>query len=282
MILLSHYQVHELIRARGYHDSVDVSPDLGLSLVKVQLGDMVCFPGEEPISWTLVEEIEGKKNNCFQVKNGEASSIQVFSEVYNRIYSLYPTQSAPTMLISGIPMHRIKDTDPWKDSQAKIIAFGKVGGQVLDTATGLGYTAILAAEKADRVISIELDPAARWIAKQNPWSQGIFESTKIRLMIGDSAEMISTFHDRSFDGIIHDPPMISMAGDLYSLEFYKEAFRVLSPNGRMFHYIGNPESTSGKSITQGVIKRLYEAGFSRVVPSPESFGVLAYKYRKMA
>ena len=179
-------------------------------------------------------------------------------------------------------MHRIKDTDPWKDSQAKIKAFGNVRGQILDTATGLGYTAILAAESADCVMSVELDPAAQWIAKQNPWSQPLFNNTKISLRIEDSAEIIKAFDDRSFNGIIHDPPMINMAGELYSLEFYKETFRVLSPNGRLFHYVGNPESTSGKNITQGVIKRLYEAGFSRVVPSPESFGVMAYKYRKMS
>lgn len=282
MIVLSHYQTHKLINARGNRDNIEVSPDLGLSTVKVRIGEMVHFPDEYPITWTLVEEIEEKKNNCFQIENGEAVSIQVFSEVYNRIYSLYPTQSAPTMLISGIPMHRIKDTDPWKDSQAKIKAFGTVGGQILDTATGLGYTAILAAENAERVMSIELDPAVQWIAKQNPWSQLLFKNTKISLRIGNSADIIKALDDHSFNGIIHDPPMISMAGDLYSLAFYKETFRVLSPNGRLFHYVANPESTSGKSITQGVVKRLYEAGFSRVVLSPEAFGLMAFKYRKMA
>ena len=282
MIVLSHFQTTPLLEARGKRDTLTISPDLGLSLVEVLLADRVYFPQEEPISWTLVKKIEEKKNNCFQVQNGDALKIQEFSEVYNRIYTLYPAESAPTMLISGIPMHRIKDTNPWRDSQQKIIAFRETGGHILDTATGLGYTAILSAENADRVTSIELDPAAQMIAKQNPWSQDLFKNPKINLIIGDSGEIIKNFKEASFSGIVHDPPMLSMAGELYSLIFYKEAFRVLKPNGRMFHYIGDPASRSGNSVTRGVIKRLEQAGFSRVVPSPDAFGVMAYKYRKMA
>ena len=282
MIVLSHFQTTPLLEARGKRDAVKISPDLGLSFVEVLLGDYVYFPQEEPISWTLVKKIEEKRNNCFQIENGEAVKIQEFSEVHNRIYTLYPTESAPTMLISGIPMHRIKDTNPRKDSQDKMTAFGETGGHILDTATGLGYTAILSAETSDRVTSIELDPAAQMIAKQNPWSQDLFTNPKINLIIGDSGEIIKTFKEHFFSGIVHDPPMLSMAGELYSLTFYKEALRVLKPNGRMFHYIGDPASRSGNSVTRGVINRLKEAGFSRVVPSPNAFGVVAYKYRKMA
>lgn len=282
MIVLSHLQASQLLEARGKQDTVKISPDLGLSFLKVRLGDSIFFPQEEPISWTLVKRMEENKNNCFQVEGGEAIKIQEFSEVNNRIYTLYPTESAPTMLISGIPMHRIKGTNPWRDSQAKMIAFGKTGGHILDTATGLGYTAILAAENADQVTSIELDPAAQMIAKQNPWSHALFTNPKINLILGDSVEIIKIFRDNSFSGIVHDPPMIKMAGELYSLIFYKEAFRVLTPDGRLFHYIGDPTSKSGNSITRGVIQRLEEAGFSRVVTHPDAFGVMAYKYRKMA
>ncbi len=282
MIILSHYQASPIIDARGKTSLVKISPDLGLSFVEVRLEQEVYFPNQSPISWDLVKEIIKKKNNCIKIENGKALAIREFSEVFNHVYTLYPTETAPTMLVSGIPMHRIKDTNPWKDTQIKINAFGQIRGHILDTATGLGYTAILAAEDADMVTTIELDPAAQRIAKLNPWSKKLFKHPKISQRIGDSAEIIKTFADRSFSGIVHDPPMFSMAGELYSLSFYREAFRVLTPDGRMFHYIGNPESKTGKSVTRGVVDRLHQAGFSRVVNCPNAFGVMAYKFRKMA
>jgi predicted methyltransferase len=71
--------------------------------------------------------------------------------------------------------------------------------------------------------------------------------------------------------------MFSLAGDLYSLAFYQEAVRVLKPSGRIFHYIGDPESKSGARTTAGVIRRLQEAGFQRVNHAARAFGVVAYK-----
>ena len=64
--------------------------------------------------------------------------IQFFSEQTNQLYSLMPTERAPTMLISGIPMHRIKNTDPHADTLEKIKTIAPITGHVLDTATGLG------------------------------------------------------------------------------------------------------------------------------------------------
>ena len=105
----------------------------------------------------------------------------------------------------------------------------------------------------------------------------MFENPKIHQIIGDSNEVIETFEEGAFSGILHDPPMFSMGGELYSLDFYRQAYRVLKPNGRMFHYIGNPESKSGRRLTSGVIERLKQAGFSRVTRQPKAFGVLAQK-----
>jgi hypothetical protein len=58
---------------------------------------------------------------------------------------------------------------------------------------------------------------------------------------------------------------------------YAELFRVLRRRGRLFHYIGNPASPSGKSVTQGVVRRLKEADFTCVEPAPRAFGVVAAK-----
>jgi len=60
--------------------------------------------------------------------------------------------------------------------------------------------------------------------------------------------------------------------------FYRRLVRVLRRGGRLFHYIGNLESKSGRIVARGAMRRLREAGFSRVVRRPEAFGLVAYRY----
>ncbi|HEX9616684.1 MAG TPA: methyltransferase [Anaerolineales bacterium] len=279
--MLSHFQAAPLLEARRAGElSARTSPDLGLSTVTVQLDpERISFPGGESLSWEELEAIAADKTACYQVRNGTAEVIEKFSENSGLYFALMPTESAPTMLISGIPMHRIKDTNPYQDTLSKIKAIAPLHGRVLDTATGLGYTAIQAAKTAEQVVTIEIDPVAQEIARFNPWSQELFENPRIRQIIGDSYEEIERFETGSFSTIIHDPPVFSLAGDLYSGAFYRQAFRVLKRGGRMFHYIGDPESKSGARTTRGVARRLQEAGFGRVVHKPRAFGVLAYKDR---
>ena len=235
------------------------------------------FPAGESLDWKSLEEISDNEIACYSVAENIARPIKGFSEFSGRVYGLMPTASAPTMLISGIPMHRIKDTDPYQDTLQKIKAIAPLMGDVLDTTTGLGYTAIEAARTAQRVVTIEIDPTAQEIARLNPWSQALFENPKITQLIGDAFDEIEKFEAESFSAIIHDPPMFSLAGDLYSLAFYQQAFRVLKHNGKIFHYIGDPESKSGARVMAGVIRRLQEAGFKRVTRAPRAFGVVAYK-----
>jgi predicted methyltransferase len=156
-------------------------------------------------------------------------------------------------------------------------ALGAAVGRTLDTATGLGYTAIEASRTADRVITIELDPAALEVARYNPWSRELFDNPRLEQMMGDSFDVIREFADGEFDRVIHDPPAFALAGDLYSSDFYIELYRVLQRDGRLFHYIGNPESKSGRTVTRGAIRRLQEAGFSRVVRRPKAFGLVAFR-----
>jgi len=37
------------------------------------------------------------------------------------------------------------------------------------------------------------------------------------------------------------------------------------------------ESKSGRTVVRGAVRRLQEAGFSRVVRRPKAFGLVAYK-----
>jgi predicted methyltransferase len=95
----------------------------------------------------------------------------------------------------------------------------------------------------------------------NPWSQELFDNPKITQRIGDSFDVVAELKSGSYSRIIHDPPVFALAGELYSGEFYRQLHRLLRNNGKLFHYIGDPESKSGRSMTAGVIKRLQQAGF---------------------
>lgn len=279
LIVLSHFQAAPLLAARRAGSAtLDVSPNLGLSVVEVALEpEGVRFPGGEHLDWASLERIAAAENACFVVEGGQARDIRVFSEHTNWLRTLMPTSGAPTMLVSGIPMHRIKDTDPYRDTLTKIAAVAPITGRVLDTATGLGYTAIEAAKTAAEVVTIELDPAALDVARLNPWSRALFEDARIRQIVGDAFEVVRTLDDESFTRVLHDPPWLSLAGELYSLAFYQQLYRVLRRGGRLFHYIGDPTSKSGQRTTAGVIRRLMEAGFGRVDRRPEAFGVVARK-----
>ncbi|MCS7055751.1 MAG: RsmD family RNA methyltransferase [Thermoflexales bacterium] len=276
-IVLSHYQAVPLLEARRAGQSTArLSLNLNRSSCDVVLdADGVRLPDGRRIAWRIIERVAASESGCYRVGE-DAEKIQTYSEATGRTYSLYPTPLAPTMLVSGLPMHRIKDTDPYHDTLAKIRA-ASPRGRVLDTCTGLGYTAIEAARSADEVITVELDPAAQEIARFNPWSQALFDDPKIIRIIGDSYDEVRRFDDGYFSRVIHDPPAFALAGDLYSAAFYAELFRVLRPGGRLFHYIGDLNSASGGRIARGVVERLKQAGFHRVKPAPAAFGVVAHK-----
>lgn len=281
MIVLSHFQAKELLHGRAAEKSLTpISPDLGLTTVKVKVeADGVIFPDGQRLDWKGVERIRRSEVGCFRFEGGELHKIHTFSEYTQRHIGLMPTNGAPTLLVAGFPMHRIKGTDPYQDTLTKIKCIKPVIGLVLDTATGLGYTAIEAAKTADKVITIEIDPAVLEVARLNPWSRALFEDPKIESRLGDSLDEVQKFESDSFERIIHDPPTFSLAGDLYSGAFYRSLFRVLKQGGRIFHYTGDPKSRSGRRVTEGVIRRLEDAGFRGVRRRPEAFGVVAHKER---
>lgn len=283
MIVLSYVQIKPVLRARRHGDiatgatGVSLSPDLGLTTVAVTLDDAgIAFPTGERLSWADAETIAESETICFALESGGLRKIQVFSETTNRNVSLMPTTGAPTLLIAGFPMHRIKGIEPQQDTLNKIKA-ARPTGRVLDTSMGLGYTAIQAARTSEHVVTIELDPAVVEIAEQNPWSRELFTSPKIERRTGDSFDAVEAFADTTFSCILHDPPTIQLAGDLYSGEYYRHLYRILKPRGRLFHYIGDLRSPSVSRIVKGVVARLTAAGFKSVQNHPEAYGVLALK-----
>ncbi len=277
-MILSHYQASPLLRSRKKGEtSVRTSIDLNLTQTLAELTDSgLMLPDGRVAPWPAIREAEENENGCFAIEGAVATKIQAFSETTDRMITLFPTPGAPTLLVSGIPMHRIKGTNPYHDTLTKLRAIGTISGRVLDTCTGLGYTACQASRKNTReVVTIELDPSVLEVARQNPWSNELFESAKIVQLEGDASELISDFPDEWFDYIIHDPPQFNLSGELYSSDFYRHLLRILAAGGRVFHYLGDPESRTSGSVTRGAVRRLKDVGFGHVIPHPEASGVVA-------
>ena len=210
------------------------------------------------------------------------AEIKFYSEKTGKFYRLVRTKTWPYLEISGIRMHRADTVDPKTDAILKIRSLGKIYGTVLDCCTGLGYTAILAArnKRVDKVITIEKDENVISIAKRNPYSRELFENEKIELIIGDVFYETQKFENEYFNFIIHDPPRISIAPEPYSLEFYKQLFRVLKRNGKILHYVGRPGIRQGKRYLKGIIKRIRLAGFSRIKKDEHSLSLIIEKIKE--
>ena len=278
-MILSYIQTRPLLEARRRGQTVvETSTDLGMSASSATLSDEgVSFATGERLDWGSIEKISKSEVKCYVVSEQGIEPVQVYSEATGRVCSLLPARGAPSMLIAGFVMHRIKDIDPWQHAQRMVAAIAPVSGSILDTTTGLGYTAILAARTAESVTTIELDPGVQTIAQRNPWSRELFANPIITRVMGDACEVVPTLASESFQRVVHDPPTFALAGELYSGALYRELYRVLKRGGRLFHYVGDPDSKASGGVTRGVIQRLQEAGFPRVVRHAEAYGVVAYK-----
>ena len=278
-LILSHHEVAPLLAARRGGDANTLaSGDLCRTQAEVALTDTgVIFAGRPLVPWPALERIASATSKCFEVLGDTLHELRVFSETTGWVRSLFPTGKAPTTLVAGFTMHRISGIDPHEDTVRKVNGASPLAGRVLDTATGLGYTAMLAARTAESVVTVELDPAAIELARSNPWSDDLFAARNITQHIGDVGTLIEQFEAGSFARVVHDPPTLKLAGELYSAAFYGQLHRVLAAGGKLSHYIGDPSSPSGGRTTRGVIDRLREAGFRHVVAVASAYGVVATK-----
>ncbi|MEM0026880.1 MAG: RsmD family RNA methyltransferase [Ignisphaera sp.] len=241
-----------------------IALDLGttIRIVKVAIGSIL-ISGTE-ISFDELASME--YGFVYKYLGGKLYRIDLYDS--GNYYKLKPlsNRDPPTLEINGIQMHRTVDVNPWKDTIMKVSSLGSLRGKrVLDICTGLGYSSIVEVSKgAKEVISIEKDPNVLHIASLNPWSKGL-EDNRIRIVLEDATIAIKSFSDEEFDAIFHDPPRYSISGELYSLDFYKELYRVLKKGGMLFHYTGEPGKHSNISIIKGIKRRLEQAGFEYVV-----------------
>ena len=252
-----------------------VSLDLGISTSDINVsGETVNLAGHE-VKLDDLREISGKDNSVFFPDDGIFYQVAISS---GRFYKLFPTAGAPTIEIDGVRMHRTKETTPDRDTDEKLGVLGVSGGRVLDTCMGLGYTAIGAFNRgAEVVVSVEREPPVVRVAQMNPWSSRLFEG-EISLLLGDSFSVVDVFPEGFFDWVIHDPPRLTHAGELYSEEFYRKLYRVMTRDGRLFHYTGEPRSRyRGVDLQRGVQRRLRAAGFRGMEYHPGVMGITCEK-----
>lgn len=281
MILLSRPAADRILAAlEGGETSVAATLDLGRTESELTLRDgAVRLPDGQVLPGHRLREVVEAPGSVFTVVDDDLAKVTWYSEDTGKVYTLRATDGWPALEISGILMHRIKDTDPKEDAASKIAAIGPIRGEVLETCCGLGYSAIHAAETANHVIAYEADPNVLDMARLNPYSAPLFqEGGRIDVRREDVAEAIRVLPDDAFDFVIHDPPTLAVAGDLYGDAFYGELLRVLRSGGRLFHYTGDPGSRSrGQDLPGRVKDRLSRVGFRRVRREPQALGVSARK-----
>jgi hypothetical protein len=279
VILLSFTQALEMLNQFQHGTESRTSLDLGKTETTVSLREgCVHLSGQARITLDDLRMVADREDAVFAVRECVVEKVMWFSDATSRTYKLRPTADWPALEISGILMHRIKGTTPRRDAEAKLRTVCPVRGAVLDTCMGLGYTAILAASTADSVTVIEKDDNVLEMARLNPYSRAIFEDPKIKLVSGDATEVVVGLGDATFDIVNHDPPTLSVAGELYADALYVQLARILKPGGRLLHYTGAPGSR-GRRIDLGasVSRRLARLGFAKVRIDSETGCILAMR-----
>ena len=272
-------RVAERILNAAPRGGVSVTLDMGLSEEQVVVEEEYAVIRGSNIRLGDLEGVLEDDRAVYVVINGSLRKLAWYSAgSYYKLRCVAPVE-APTIEINGIHMHRVSGITPWRDSEAKVRLLSiRRGDRVLDVCTGLGYTAIWALKMgADEVLSIEKDTNVLEMACYNPWSRWL-EDQRVSIILGDASKVVEVLEDRSFDKVIHDPPRLALAGELYALSFYRELYRILKPGGVLVHYTGRPGYRRGKDVMGGVKGRLEKAGFV-AKRRPEISAVLAFKPR---
>ncbi|MEI8349508.1 MAG: SAM-dependent methyltransferase [Candidatus Omnitrophota bacterium] len=249
----------------------NIKVDFGLDQACVKIEeDKVFF--ENGCVLDLNEEI--KENFCYDLDKQGLHKVAFFAEDTNRFYKLTPTADWPTFSVGSVPMHKLRS--PRLDTQQKI-DFLRPYGLVLDTCTGLGYTAIASASRAEKVITFERDENVITLAGVNPCSRQLFLLSNIERKIQDVTEGIKTFPDEYFNCIIHDPPTFKLSPELYSPAFYAQLLRVLKRAGKLFHYTPLYKIRQGVDFPLRIKQKLIKTGFKALEYSLEKGGILCRK-----
>lgn len=245
--------------------------DLGLKKVKVLKAETTALIDDR---LKLDLNIKIKSNFLYYLDESGVEKISFFSQNTNRFYKLVPTHDWPTISIGSVPMHRLKS--PLKDTQSKIRAL-RPYGYCMDTCMGMGYTAFLLAKEAKKVITFEKDENVFLLARLNPFSRKMFSTHNITIKKDDVAQGILKIKSGCFDCILHDPPTLKLAGELYSDRFYSQMHRVLQRRGRLFHYTPLYKIKQGFDFPATIMRRLKKTGFKNLVYARGAGGIICSK-----
>ena len=106
------------------------------------------------------------------------------------------------------------------------------GFQLFETCMGLGYcTEVLLRGPVARVITCEISEEVIGLARRNPWSQVALWDRRVEVMLGSALDVAGDLPSGSIDYILHDPPTLHRAGELYSTEMYRMLLRALRRGG---------------------------------------------------
>ncbi len=165
-------------------------------------------------------------------------SFTFFNEEYEESYHC--------KFVGALEESRIKYVEPANISE---------GDVVLDFCFGLGYNTITALKISSKikVTALELDKDILKevltnvvpdeyksenelvkIAVQNSLDK--IKNDKINLIIGDAKEEIKKLPSNSFNAIFFDPFSPGKHKELWSLDIFKECYRILKKNGRLTTY----------------------------------------------
>ena len=261
------------------HTLVSLSLDLGKSEEKIQIDfeKKIVLIRDEKVSFDELKKT--KKETFYTIVNSKVLAIELFGEDTNLYYKLKPTKDWPTIMLSSVPMHRFKTISPKTSAELMVKEISPIKGTILDCCCGLGYTSIIEAQKSncEKVIVFEKDEHVLEMAKYNPFSNELFTNKKINLIKESVFEGIKKLEHNSIDRILHDPPTTSFGKELYSIDFYLQLYRVLKPNGILYHYCPNPGKTKGTEYWPTIQKMLIKSGFKNAKYHKESSGIRAIK-----
>lgn len=173
-----------------------------------------------------------------------------------------------SVTVSALDEARVKYIEP-----AEI----KDGFKVLDFCFGLGYNslAVLNNNTNIQITGIEIDRDILEEIKninvplESKDNYGLIqksvldalnnrENTNLKLIIGDGSKITKTFEDNSFNTVLFDPFSPSKHPELWSLDVFKEMFRIIKSSGRLTTY----------SCARWVRDNMREAGFE-VIDGPK-------------
>lgn len=199
------------------------------------------------VSDEYAEQIRLWHERAYREGRSEGKSEQTFS--YLGLTIVVPPEVMPVTPVS----HLLGEA---------VLAYVREGDRVLDMGTGSGVNAVLAAIRGAEVLAVDTNPRAVGAARGNAARNGVDDRIEVR-----QSDVFSQV-EGTFDLIVFDPPFrwfrprdlleaaMTDQGYRAMTEFFRQARRHLSPQGKMLIFFG----TSGDL---GYLKNLIaENGFS--------------------